>query len=306
MIKEDKVKEVEKGLKDLAPENKRKRKEPPRPWGKRERLLVFSALVLSIVASSLLALSNRNWKLPGFPRIDFSAEETITYEKNQPDVVNRREKENKIKKDFIESTKDKSGLYGLYVYDLTEKRGFGVNQKELMTAASLIKLPVMAALFWEKPAGYKDLLSAMGKRSDNSAFGKARRILGDIKINDIIKKIGMTKTILVDNVTTPEEIGLFFKKLFEGQILPKNETDEFLESLTDTIYEDWIAAGVPDGVRVAHKYGREVHVINDAGIIFANDPFILVIMTEGVVEKEADLVIPGIAEEVYRIETSKD
>ena len=47
----------------------RKKKEPPRPWGGKERILVFLVIFLTIGVSSVLSLNARSWKLPGMPRI---------------------------------------------------------------------------------------------------------------------------------------------------------------------------------------------------------------------------------------------
>ncbi|MBI3443509.1 serine hydrolase, partial [Candidatus Woesebacteria bacterium] len=66
---------------------------------------------------------------------------------------------------------------------------------------------------------------------------------------------------------------------------------------------DWIVKGIPEDVRVAHKYGRELHVVNDAGIAFTDKPFILVIMSKGIVEKEADAIFPELARIVYDVQT---
>src|SRR4030042_3179278 len=48
---------------------KRKKKEPPKPWTKKERYLVLLVLGITVIISSLLGLSAREWKLPGFPRL---------------------------------------------------------------------------------------------------------------------------------------------------------------------------------------------------------------------------------------------
>jgi hypothetical protein len=45
-----------------------------------------------------------------------------------------------------------------------------------------------------------------------------------------------------------------------------------------------------------------VHVVNDAGIVFAAKPFVLVLMSDGAIETEADSVIPAVAREIYEIE----
>ena len=64
--------EEEKGLgKDgKKPIRRRKKKDNlTREWSEKERKLVLFVFLGTIVASGLLALSARSWKLPNFPRI---------------------------------------------------------------------------------------------------------------------------------------------------------------------------------------------------------------------------------------------
>ncbi len=56
-VEENKVKRK---LKDLNPENKKKRKEPPKPWGKKERLIVLTAFLVTIFAAVFLTLRADN------------------------------------------------------------------------------------------------------------------------------------------------------------------------------------------------------------------------------------------------------
>ena len=86
-----------------------------------------------------------------------------------------------------------------------------------------------------------------------------------------------------------------------GRYYFRKHKDEILGFLTDTVYESWISEGITDA-DVAHKFGREVHVVNDAGIVLADESFVLVILTKGVVEREADEVFPELAKLVYGIE----
>jgi beta-lactamase class A len=217
---------------------------------------------------------------------------------------------------FRSSTGDLSGLWGLYVIRLKDGSSYGVNQDEVMQAASLIKLPVMAAVYMQAESGdidldsgvsgsdstYRQLLGAMGKMSNNSAQVKIVEALGEAGVQETIEELGMKDTSFAENLTTPADIGLFFQKLWKGFIISQEHRDEMLGFLTDTSFESWIAAGIPD-VRVAHKYGREVHVVNDAGIVFSDPPFVLVVMSDGVVENEADAFIPEAAARIYQIET---
>lgn len=49
-----------KNFKDLKPANKKKRKEPPKPWGKKERYIVLAVLVITIIFAALLATNSQN------------------------------------------------------------------------------------------------------------------------------------------------------------------------------------------------------------------------------------------------------
>ena len=276
-------------LDDLKPENRKRRKEPPKPWGKRERYVVLAVLLVTVLTAASLAMGARDFKLPGLPKFKFDlknpfGEETVI-------IGNKASRGEKIKRGFEEKTRNLSGTYALYVMDLTSGETFGVNENEIMQAASLIKLPVMALVYEENLENkYGDSVEAMGKRSDNAAFSKLVAFFGKNKIQNYIDSLGMVNTSLEENETTPKEIGEFFKRFKDAP---------FAEFMTGTIYEDWLTRGVPEGVKVVHKYGREVHVVSDAGIVYAPKPYIIVIMTQGVVEKEADEVFPELSRLVY-------
>lgn len=45
-------------LKDLNPENKKKRKELPKPWGKKERIIVLVVLIVTTIISGILLFTN--------------------------------------------------------------------------------------------------------------------------------------------------------------------------------------------------------------------------------------------------------
>ncbi len=296
-------------VKDLSPKNKKRRKEPPQPWGKKERFLVLIILLGTVIVSTVLAISARDWKLPNLPRLTLPEvsslfSDTFVFETNtSPKQIQESQGQAAIAA-FKDKTRGLSGVYGFSVLRLSENTGYGLYDDEIFQAASLIKLPVMLALFEQKPEGYKDLIRAMGKRSDNVAFTKARSLLGDRKIVATISSLGMRNTSLAENQTTPADIALFFQKLYHNELLPESETKFFLDSLTDTIYEEHLAAGVPEDIRVAHKYGREVHVVADGGVVYVESPFVVVIMSKGVVESEADAVFPVLSKLIYDFETS--
>jgi beta-lactamase class A len=146
---------------------------------------------------------------------------------------------------------------------------------------------------------YRDLIKLMGKESDNTAFNICRKYLGDTKIDNIITDIGMVKTSLENNETSPSDIGLFFQKLYRGLLINGDDNNELLSSMTSTIYADWLTKGIPAGVKIAHKFGRETNVVNDAGIVFSDPSYIVVIMSKNINLIEADNAFPELSKLIY-------
>lgn len=311
----------------------RKKKEPKKTWGKKERLLVFVILIITVASSAILGLYARDWKLPGLPRLSleelslpFLSEETIIIEKN----IMSKEASGLFK----DKTNKLSGVWGLYVYNLGELSSYGVNENTIFQAASFIKLPVMVTMYKEAEAGnldlsqiyklkaqdkregsghlynepvgteisYRNLIRLMGQESDNTAFRATVNILGEEKVIEAIKSLGMEKTSYENNSTSPKDMGDLFVKIWNGELLSEQHSDELLSFLTNTVYENHLPAGMPEGIVVAHKYGREEHVVNDAGIVFSKEPFVSVIMSRGVVEADADSIFPELARDIYNFQ----
>lgn len=225
------------------------------------------------------------------------------------------------------------GKYGIYFQDLNSGQGFNINGNDKFTAASLIKLPVMLALYRQaevkeinldlvyhlqandkrggagslggRPVGfevsYRKMAQLMGQQSDNTAYNILSRILGKTRILAIIGLLEMKNTSYEEGTTTPEDVAIFFNKLYKSGLISEKSREEILSFLTNTIWEDRIPAGVPKEIRVSHKIGTEAGVVNDAGIVFAKKPFILVIMSENANEIEAKKALPEITKKVYDI-----
>ncbi len=312
----------------IAPETKKEKiKKEQKPWSKKERILVLGILFLTVFPAVLLAFSARHWKVGGLPALklpNISWEQTYIIE---GDMNVRKEMENKL----ADITQAYSGIYGVYVYEIKNNIRWGINESRQFQAASLIKLPVMVLLYKEaeegnidleakyilkdedklsgagslqtKPAGsefsYRELTKLMGKESDNTAYNIVKNMLGDEAINEFLQKTGMTNTSLEQNLTTPQDIGILLNKLYEGKLVSVKSRDELLEYLTNTNFEDWLVNGVPEKVVVAHKFGRETHVINDAGLVLAPNPYVVVIMSDGIVESEADEAIVELSRFIY-------
>lgn len=212
----------------------------------------------------------------------------------------------------------RQGIYGVYFLNLETKEAVSIREKESFPAASLIKLPIVYTLYqqaqegkinleekytlreedkiggagslYQEEAGavysYRELARLCGKQSDNTAAAILEKVLGAEAIEATIRRLGMENTSFSRRQTTPEDIALFWQKLWEGD-LKEEYREEILNSLTETIFEEQIPAALPAKVRVAHKVGIDEGILHDAGIIFNDPPFVLVLMSKNNNREEA-------------------
>ncbi len=297
-----------KSFKDLKPENKKRRKEPVKPWGKKERMIVFSALAITVLTALFLTISSTEFAWPkfsGFSLPQFGSG-TITIEGTKE----QREKAANIRSAFNDKVSQLSGTYGFYVIDLSNGFGFGQNENEIFRSAPFNKFQVLAAIFTQAQEGKLDpnavteIALLVGSSSDSATFEiPVKKLGGEQNIERVVREIGMNSTSFVNSSTTPKDMGIFFKKLYRGEIVSEKYSDEILGLLTSTTERDLIPRGVAEGVKVSHKYGTIDSVVNDAGIVFAQKPYVLVIMSKSADLDQARKVIPEISEVVFEIIT---
>ena len=325
-------------FRDLKSENKKTRKEPVKPWGRTERILILAVLGLTVGVSAILgAIARGNINLPhisisgGVPAVsNISFDQTFVFEKKkEPGCCE------KPILDFKNLTDELTGNYGFFVYRLSDQVGYGFNQDDVFKAASLIKIPTVVALYQEAqsgrlnldgtyilresdkfegngslinyPAGSKFTFRQLARfalnESDNTAFNIFEIYLGDRKIQEAIAGLGMANTSIYDNTTTPRDIVMLFAKLKNAEILSPAESREILSYLENTSFDAWLRAGVPEGINIEHKYGRLAGVVNDVGVVESNNPYIIAVLSTDVDENEADRIIPEVSKAIYNFET---
>jgi beta-lactamase class A len=285
---------------------KKKERKDKRSDGRKAIVVLFVITVLASVLFYLQAEVPKIW-------------ERIT----APAIISKLPQEKTDTGPVLEQIEDLTeglvGTYGVYVYRFEDGVDYGLNEKRNFPAASLNKLPVMIAAYQQaeqreldleteyslnekdkvqgagvlqsEPAGtqytYRQLLEYMGQYSDNTAFKVMRRVTEEVTLEQ----------------ATPEEIGDLFRQIYEGELINQRHQEELLRFLTETDFEDRIPQGVPEGVRVVHKIGTLVGVYSDAGIVYAEKPFVLVIMTKDAREGEALGAFPLITQIVWDFET---
>jgi beta-lactamase class A len=323
------IKKKEVGFHQLELDSPTKKKEKDPKIG---RIWVAVGLLLTIGLSGIF------WLIKTAVSTDFSGVKMekittllpkidLSFSEEKPSFGLSQDSAGKLVQLIEANLADKSGDWSVKVTDLNT--GFSVQRQseKRMALGSLIKLPAVAlayrlaeegklslednyetvkkdvgdkndSIFQEEEISLERLLFLSLNQPDNIAFNALKKILKDDLIQKEIDKIGMNSTVVVDNITSAEDIDLFFQKLYKGEIT-KAYKDDFINSLVQTDFETRIPAGVPKGVRVAHKTSSEMGVYSDAGIVFVPEkPFVLTILCKGG-DQYVDETIAELTEKIY-------
>lgn len=171
----------------------------------------------------------------------------------------------------------------------------------------------------KKKAGSKwkvsKLIELMIVESDNTATDMLIELAGMEEIEKSAKEHGMKDTTLQrkiyafeeidrgkDNYTTPRDMFLIFKELYEGEKIESKCRAKMLNILKEQKRNDMIPKYLPDDVECAHKTGGLSGILHDCGIIYPvkGDPYILILMGKNITdEKLAKQVFANISKKVF-------
>lgn len=226
-----------------------------------------------------------------------------------------------------------TGDYGIFVKSVNGQEEWKLGEDKVMTAASVIKLPVLIVYYqqvdqgkidpaeeyvlaeadrWQygtgsmqyQPAGtkytYKDIAKLVANQSDNmGAEVLIKKLGGYTKAQQLVAALGLVKTNLRANEITAGEAGGLFLQLAQGKLLSPASREELFNNLTKTVNEDRLPAGVPENVRVIHKFGSEVGVVNDCGLVESANPYVICVLTTNVNVGDAEPLLPQISQAVW-------
>ena len=87
---------------------------------------------------------------------------------------------------------------------------------------------------------------------------------------------------------TTDALGLLtlFEAIGKGKAVSAKSSAEMLEILKRQKFVDGIPAGLPAGTAVAHKTGFITRIHHDAGLVYSARPYVLVILTRGVLDRK--------------------
>ena len=163
----------------------------------------------------------------------------------------------------------------------------------------------------------EELAGYMISDSDNTATNLLIDRLGMEAVNAEADKIGLDQTVLErkmmdedamaagqENYTSAEDMATVLKLVAEGRLTNQECSDKAKEYLLAQSDADGLPDGVPEGVEVAHKTGSLTNVEHDGGIVYADEPYVIVVMTEGISNDEATALIGDVSAAVYEAMTA--
>jgi beta-lactamase class A len=105
----------------------------------------------------------------------------------------------------------------------------------------------------------------------------------------------------MNNTTTARGLLVLLEAIATGQAVDPDSSRQMVEILARQKFNEAIPAGLPAGMRVAHKTGDLPKIHHDAAIVYAPHPFVLVILVRGMAEfKDSSALMADITRRVYQ------
>lgn len=213
------------------------------------------------------------------------------------------------------------GTYGVYVKNLKTQESYILNGDRVFEAGSLYKIWLMGAVFAKIKNNELKEDEILTQRIDvlNQKFGiapeDAELTEGTISLtvkSALEQMIGISHNyaafLLTEKVgnagvplkTTVGNTGLFFEKIYKGELVSKDYSRKMIEILKKQELNDGLPKYLPKEVQVAHKTGNIGWFKHDGGIVFAqNGDYIIVVMSESSSPIGAQERIASISKAVY-------
>jgi beta-lactamase class A len=109
----------------------------------------------------------------------------------------------------------------------------------------------------------------------------------------------------LNNTTTARGLGILLQAIADGKAADEQSSHEMLEILKRQKSNEGIPAGLPPGIRVAHKTGEISKIHHDAAVVYAQRPYVLVILVRGLADKnDSAALIADISKQVFAATSS--
>jgi beta-lactamase class A len=165
------------------------------------------------------------------------------------------------------------------------------------------------------------LLRLMITRSSNFATNTLISLVGAEEVNRTMRALGAQRIQVLrgvedgkafdkglNNTTTARDLAIILRAIEGGKAGSPEATREMKEILLAQEFNEKIPAGLPPGVRVAHKTGEITAHSHDAAIVYppGRNPYVLVVLTRGIQDgSRSSRLIADISSIIYARNTSR-
>lgn len=251
----------------------------------KKKIFFSSVLFLSIIANLLLLskfLSQKD-NVNSKESLPFLSKRIFI--ENQNDILINFIPLRSALKDYVAKQPEKIGVYFEY---LPSGTSIGVNDTTEINLASLLKVPVVMAVYkkletgeikkdekilikkddlderfgdgWKLGENYEitveEAILLSLKKSDNTASNVLLAKVGSRAIDDVFDSLDIPKNVEGSfHVISPKSYSSILRSLYLSSYLKNESSNEILEILTQTDFTDKIPAGVDNSIKVAHKIG---------------------------------------------------
>lgn len=256
-------------------------------------VLLFFTLLSSFFVRGPFYATEKSVLGVNFPSIEFNSSFNFSFESSN------------ISKIIQSNLNQNNGHYAIYVENLATDEKYGLNEQEVFPAASLYKLFLITAVveklengelklddkvteskshleevFGGTDFGYEDApeeieytideaLTRVGRISDNFAAIMLAEKIGWDTVQKQADYLGMSNTKIKSPIsTTALDIGMFFKKLYLGEIISASGSQKIIEYLSLNQLNNRLPANLPEGTKIVHKTGELSRTRHDAGIVY--------------------------------------
>lgn len=106
----------------------------------------------------------------------------------------------------------------------------------------------------------------------------------------------------MNNTTTARGLEVLLEVIAKGAAVDPEASRQMIEVLERQTFNEGIPAGLPVGIRVAHKTGELTKIHHDAAIVYAPRPFVLVVLVRGLEDSKASAaLIADITRDFYKL-----
>lgn len=161
----------------------------------------------------------------------------------------------------------------------------------------------------------RELVRLMVTESSNLATNILIERVGAARVRDLCRRLGARDMRVLrgvedgkayarglNNTTTARDLLVLLRAVAERRAVSRRASREVEDVLAAQKFKEGIPAGLPAGLRVAHKTGSITKIEHDAGIVYppGRRPYVLVVLVRGIAEQaRAQRLIADISRAVY-------